>query len=290
MSSVFKGIKKIFKKVVKAIKKIAPIALAVGALVFTGGAALGLSFAKGGWAAAASSLTSSLGSGVLGSAITGAITQAGTAAAIGGIASSIGGGSFSKGARAGAVTGAITGGLLSGYNALRNPAAQAGQGGGVTIDAATGQPIEGGATTFPLPDGAAPPQMTAIDATGTAITPAANVATAPAPRGGGLLSKVIGKGGWIERNPELAGGLIKGVGQGLLSGAAGDDELAYLREQQRLRGANYEGTDPGQNYQTAAPSVGGQAPTDRFNPKSYGSFEYQFDPTVGRIVRVSVGG
>jgi hypothetical protein len=42
VSKVFKSIGKIFKKVVKTVVKIAPFALAAAAVVFTGGAALGI--------------------------------------------------------------------------------------------------------------------------------------------------------------------------------------------------------------------------------------------------------
>lgn len=280
MSSVFKGIRKVFRKVVKVIKKIAPIVLAVGALVFTGGAALGFAPLAGGWGAAAASVSSALGAtGTLGAALTGAITHAGTGALIGGIGAELSGGSFSKGAKSGAKMGAITGGLLSSYAHLKTPQAMRtpgiGDTVGSTIDASTGQVIEGGAKTFPMPN--------TQPGVGQALDAAGNVA---APTGGrGLLSSI---GGFAKDNPEIVGGIVKGIGAGLMSGSEADAERDLLRERYRLVGENYSGSDPGTNYRGAAPGTSGQTPTERFDPNTYGAWEYVYAPAAGRIVRQPV--
>ena len=284
MSSVFKGIKKIFKKVVKVVKKIAPVVLGVAALVFTGGAALGLAPLAGGWSAAAATVGSTLGgTGVLGSALTGAITQAGTGALIGGGISALSGGSVREGLKRGAAAGAITGGLLGAASGIRArvpdplrpidaPAS------GATIDNATGEVIGGGAKTYPYSEAPLEGPAQAVNAAGEVIAPAGG-----ATGGRGLLSRV---GGFIKDNPEVSGGIIKGLGTGLFAESDSD----VLRTRHGLVSANYAGADPGANYRGAAPGTSGQTPTERFDPKVYGSFEYQYDPKVGRIVRVPVGG
>lgn len=104
MSGVLKSIGKVFKSVAKFVIKIAPYALAAAAVVFTGGAALGLLPT---FSAAVGGLVGGLGLGTaLTGALTGAITSAGFGAAIGGV---LGG---SKGLQKGALTGLLTGGLL----------------------------------------------------------------------------------------------------------------------------------------------------------------------------------
>jgi hypothetical protein len=108
VSKVFKSIGKIFKKVVKTVVKIAPFALAAAAVVFTGGAALGILPT---FSAAVGGLVSSLGlsAGVAG-ALTGAVTSAGFGAALGFVTGG------KKGLQKGALMGALTGGVLGAVN------------------------------------------------------------------------------------------------------------------------------------------------------------------------------
>lgn len=292
MSSVVKGIKKAFKKVGKFLKKALPIVLAVGALVFTGGAALGLtSVAWGGAGGIASTIGSAIGgSGVVGSALTGAITQAGYGALAGGVISKASGGSFSQGAKAGAITGAITGGVSHAYGHLKN-AAQGIQGPGVQAN---------GVKTTAMPDAGAPTGQY-LDAAGNPISTEQAVAagtnvpgvpgTPPPPTG--LSQKLAGafkEGGWVERNQDLVGNVVKGVGGALVAGGEADAEKDLLRERQRLTAANYAGTDPGANYRPAQPGSGGLMPSQRFSANYYGSFEYRYNPETARIERVPVGG
>ena len=109
MSKILKGIGKVFKKVVKVAKIVVPIALAAAAVVFTGGAALGLLPT---FSAAVGGVAASLGLGTaLTGALTGAVVGAGFGSAIGGLTSGLSGGSIIKGMQKGALTGALTGGI-----------------------------------------------------------------------------------------------------------------------------------------------------------------------------------
>ncbi|KKK82875.1 hypothetical protein LCGC14_2799040, partial [marine sediment metagenome] len=216
MSSIFKGVRKIFKKVFKVVKKVALVAIAVAAIVFTGGAALGLAGVMGGgWAAAAATVGTTIGgSGLLGTVLTGAITQAGTGALIGGAISAATGGSISKGMMRGAAAGAVTGGVMGGVGHVRNASGVEGYG-----------PItEGGVTTTPLPETAG---VNYGAGTGQAIDAAGNVIP---PTGGGGRGLLRGIGSFIKDNPEISGGIITGIGQGLLSGSEADAEKDLLRE------------------------------------------------------------
>jgi hypothetical protein len=104
VSKVFKSLGKIFKSVIKTVIKIAPYALAAAAVVFTGGAALGILPAFG---AAVGGVVSSLGlSAAVTGALTGAITSAGFGAAIGFVTGG------KKGMQRGALMGALSGGVL----------------------------------------------------------------------------------------------------------------------------------------------------------------------------------
>ena len=111
MSGFFKSIGKIFGKILKVIIKIAPYALAAAAVIFTGGAALGLGFAAGGFAGAVGGVVSSLGlSAAVTGALTGAITSAGFGAALGFVTGG------EKGMQKGALMGLLTGGVMGAVN------------------------------------------------------------------------------------------------------------------------------------------------------------------------------
>ena len=94
------GIGKALKSVVKVIKKVALPALALAAVVFTGGAALGLApFVAGGSLAGGMTgvLSGVFGTGFLGTTVTGALVGAANGAALGAITSAVTGGNISKG-------------------------------------------------------------------------------------------------------------------------------------------------------------------------------------------------
>lgn len=287
MSKVVKGIRKVFRKVVKFVKKAAPIILAAAAIYFTAGAALGVVGTAGGWGAAAGSITSSVGAtGTMANVLTGAITQAGYGAAIGGVLSKAGGGSFTEGAKRGAVTGAVGGGIAGGL--------------GIGVGGA-GQPSTG--TQPPPATGVPGPDTSALNAADEAAAMGGNFShetgmasintgtpptvpptgTPPPTDGGGLLRT----GGWIERNQGLVGNLVSGVGQGIMAREAASSESDALRERQNIINENYAGVDPSAGFRPLARGTSGRSPMERFDPNSYGAYEYQYNPQSGRIERVA---
>ena len=316
MSKLWKGIKKVFKKIVKVIKKVVPIVLAVAAIYFTAGAALGITGAAG-WSGVAQTIGAKLGTGVLASTVTGAITQAGIGAAVGGVVSKAMGGSFTQGAQRGAAIGAVTGGFTGFRNfappaggATTFPMPETPQLGGTQLDAA-GNPVLGpqqyppsGGTPLPVgppvpTGGEAAAMNTAGGLTQPSITaPVVDKVASTVGSGAGEVVGEAGKelvkkptffaeGGWLERNQTIAGGAVSGLGQGIMAMAGADSDRDFLREKFALTAANYEGTDPGRNFRSLA---GSEERQDRYDPRSYGSWEYQYDPVQGRIIKVPAGG
>jgi hypothetical protein len=108
VSKVFRSIGKVFRKVVHTALKIAPFALAAAAVVFTGGAALGLTPT---FSAAVGGIAAHLG---LSAAVTGALTGAVTSAGFGAALGFVTGGK--KGLQKGALMGALSGGVLGAVN------------------------------------------------------------------------------------------------------------------------------------------------------------------------------
>lgn len=253
MSGVLKKIGKVFRKVTKVIKKVALPALAIGAVVLTGGAALGVMPA----------LSTSLGSLGLSQGLTAALATAAKGATMGFVTSAVTGGNPLKGA----TTGFITGGLLGAAGQVLRPAAaaagSAASGAGATAAgtvADTAATLPGTGATISLP-GVAEGAAQIAGAAAPAASAAATTATAG---GGGLLS-------FLNQNPVLAGQVLQGVGNGLMASSQASEERKMLK---RL-GANYEGfsglndnpvADP-----TAATNIG----------------KVQFDPKTGRIVQVA---
>lgn len=294
MSGVVKGVKKVFKKVVKVVKKVAVPLVAAGAIFFTGGAALGLTGLAGGWSAAASAVGSALGgSGIIGSALSGAIYQAGIGAAAGGAISAVTGGSFSKGAKAGAKIGAITGGAMGGYQ-------------GITGGKGLFTAAKGGGKVANTPAAASTPSKSAsMSGAGMPGTPAGGIPGGTTPstaapiagKKGGLFSGIAD---WAKKNPTLAGGIVQGAGQAIGDIYAAKDDRKLVAERYNQVRQNYSGADPGANYTptpdptpqpaAAAPTGERMSPGQRFSGNYYSSFEYQYDPQQGRVVRVPVGG
>lgn len=267
MSGIIKGIKKAFRKVVKVVKKIALPALAIGAVVLTGGAAIG----------ALPSLGSMLGGLGLSPALTGVLATAAKGATMGAVTSAVTGGNIIKGA----TTGLIAGGAIGGIGAAMAPAAStavtgtgiAGNAGNAAATVANGGQsyfnstlgmIEGGAGAAGTAAASAPVALGGIGATQAAQV-AAGTGT-----GGGIL-------GFLNQNPVLTGSLIQGIGSGLSASAAAKDAQ---RERERIE-ASY--SDMSGLYQ-APPglAVVGQDPATRFNAPVYGRVDY--DPATGRIV------
>lgn len=272
MSKIVKSVKKVFKKVGNVVKKVAPAALAIGAIVFTGGAALGLAPMAGGWAGAASAITAKLGAGgVLGGALTGAITQAGYGALAGGAMAAVSGGDVRRGLMMGAAAGAVTGGITGGFNAAS-----------AARQATAGVPGAGG--TIEMGDAY-------NAATGAGVTQPTAAGTGSAAPGTtasrGLLSSVTGDGGWLERNQTLVGNVVGGIGEGLMSSASADAELDMMRERSNQVRRNYEGVDPGTTYRTLSNEGSGVSPTERFGQRP--RYQFQYNPQSQRIERVEIG-
>lgn len=274
MSGVVKGVKKAFKAVAKVVKKIAPVALAVGSLVFTAGAALG---AMPTWGAAISSLTSKMGAtGILGQVLTGAVTQAGYGSLVGAATSALTGGNILKGAATGALGGAVTGGVMGGLGMQTDPFASWND-----------QPVGAAMNTPSIDDTMYGPDSPLVKAPGGDFAPVPPLPK-PAPEMGGG-----GLGGWLERNQTLVGNVVSGLGGGLLKGlAAKDSGKAYsraLETKQALIDRNYSGAGRGlltaENTAYLQNQPGRPSPTQRFDPSTYGG-QYVFDPELGRIVFV----
>ena len=269
MSGGLKGVKKVFKKVIKTTKKVLPIALGVAAVVFTAGNAMG---ALPSWGEAVSNVT---GSGsVLQNMLAGAVTQAGYGSVLGMATSAVTGGDLVKGAGYGALTGAATGGVMG----------------------AAGQQTDILGDLSPQDSGLGPVTPTGTSPTGVVTGGVPGPVAAPAPPAPGGGGGIMGQGGWLERNGELAGSLIKGVGGGLMEGQAAKDredaDLAIIRERYALNAANYGDAGMGLMDGSDMGYMGGQAgrpgPTDAFNPALYGG-EYAYNPATGKIEFVPKG-
>lgn len=266
------SIGKFFKKVTSStIGKIVFGALGVAAVVFTGGAALGLGgIFAGGFGGAIATLAGNLGlSGTLGGIFTGALTQAGYGAVLGGAIAGLTGGDILEGAAGGGLTGLVTGGVMGGLGMGTDPLK--GVFGGPE---AAPPPTSGPAAPTPAPAPAtSPPPSSPLAAPeafkglpstpaniatkvvpGTpAVTPPASpdvagftaagqaAATTPA---AAVTPTQTGFAGWIGRNQDIVGRAVLGLGQGLLGGD--DDQTGYLRERDAMTRASYD--LPGDDY------------------------------------------
>lgn len=260
---LFSGIKKAFKKVFKIVKKVAPIALMVGAIVFTGGAALGLAplGIAGGWGGAMAALTSSIGmTGAGASILTGALTHAGFGAAIGAAGAAVTGGNIIKGAGMGAAAGAVTGGLsgaMGGFGAAGSSATGLGN----PADVAAGM--------------TAPAQAASV---------APQVATAgPAVAGAASNGPAGGFGAFLNNNSNLVGQAVQGIGSGLAQGMQN-------KEDRRAREERRESYEFGMGQYQSQPydASGNPTPTERYSGgqrQGAARRRYQWNRESGRIER-----
>jgi len=279
------SLKKVFRKVTKSkLGKAFAIVAAGAAIFFTAGAALGAmgaagatagsvgSAAIGGWGAAATSFagklaTNSLLRGIIG----GAIKGAGWGALTGGIIAEATGGKFADGAAGGALVGAAGGAVTGGLTAprgleagVRTPVNAAGA-------PATGMtPAEGLA---PMPDTAGPGFTSA--ATKTTAAPM-GAGGGGMQRGLGSVAKGTGKFLSSDGGGAFAGHVVGGIGQGVLAGAAAEDEIAAQRGMELERAQRTE-----DNYRTGQAGLA-LAPGRPRNPVQAGRYEY--DPATGKIV------
>ena len=254
MSGALKGVKKVFKKVAKTASKVLPVALAVGAVVFSAGSALG---ALPSWGSAVTSLT---GTSTFGNILAGAVTQAGYGSLIGMATAGVTGGDVIKGAQYGAAAGAVTGGITG----------------------AAGGPIDPLAPNDPATQGAATPGGGTMVQTASGVpataTPAVTTAAGATPTG--AAPGLLGAGGFVERNQELIGGVVGGLGKGLLAAGEADDEgksqMKLLRERYKLDAANYGASGNG---------LLGPGSTDYIDTLGV-PYEFAYNPKSGMIEKV----
>ena len=173
-----------------------------------------------------------------------------------------------------------------------------------TAPAASTPGVGGGAGTsgasLPASASAAPASVTSG---GAVFGPGQSIGSVAGGGGGGSAASTFGSkvgglfrgigkigskvGGFVKNNPEISALAISSIGQGLLS----DAQLKAERDLFRERYGHYSGTDPGRNFRSLAdPSQSGSAPNQQSSSaviaREYGGFEYQYDPRVGRIIRV----
>lgn len=236
MSGVLKGIKKVFKKVINVVKKVALPVLAIGAVVLTGGAALGI----------LPGLSATVGSLGLSPALTGILTTAGRGAVMGAVTSGLTGGNIVKGATGGL----IAGGALGAVSNAIAPVAKTVT--GAATAAAGGNPVL---------DPAMRSEGWTIGEGGAAAATAAPIASA-AP-GAGILS---GVGSFLSKNPIMAGSLIQGIGSGLAAKA----QAKEARRQDAMERDNYSVYNGLNSYPSmgaaAAPQPSGTAPFIEYDP------------------------
>jgi len=245
MSGVLKAVGTVFKKVLKVAKVVLPIALAVGAVVFTGGAALGLGLPT--WGAAVASV---FGNSTLGLIATGAVVQAGYGAIIGGVMAAAGGKDIMKGMQGGALVGAVTGGVTGAFApGSIDPIGNAIAGGPVTgPNAIAGAKVGAAATTAPAADAAASGAGYAPN-TSYAQMPGGVEAAAAPPGVSEVAKRGLSANGsfWSGAAGPIAGGAISGLGSGLGAvGAANADADAKAADRDAIA----------KNYAVAAPDAG----------------------------------
>lgn len=292
MSGIAKGVGKVFKSVAKVAKKVAPFALAAGAIILTAGAALP---ALAPLSAGLTSITGSMGAGsFISTILTGAVQKAAVGAVLGGVTSAVTGGDIGKGILMGAAGGAITGGFQAAMSAPAT-AATAAAGAPAAAGGAGVAPVT--VTDLPAISASAPSAGVSAGAgaaPAVAGTPAAVGAAADA-GGNGMLSGLFEKGGFIERNQDLIGGVVKGVGQGVMAKAQAEDEAEALMKRDQMKrdsiSANYDtggrGLLSAQSPMTTS-GAGRPTPEQRFQPSVYsGAGSFQYDPNSRRVVWVA---
>jgi hypothetical protein len=264
MSGVFKAVGKVFKKVVKVAKKIAIPALLVGAVVLTGGAALGMLPAVG----------SVLGGLGLSAGVTSVLTSAVTSAGWGALAGGVLGGK--KGFITGGLLGAATGGL---GGILAGPGGAAAKAAGSA--AASGGGLAPGVSAGLMPGTGA--------AAGSAIA-TTGAAGAAGAAGGAAAAGAAGSGNFLTgllSNPTIVGNAISGLGAGVSNKATVKaSEKAKQAEIDRINGnyaigggllaaLGYSGTTGGGNAATG---------TADYDPMS-GAGMWYYDARAGQLVR-----
>lgn len=307
---------KIFKKVLKTTIKVAPYVLAAAAIVYTGGAAMGATWATGagGFQGAVASLVARTGAtGTFASILSGGIAKASIGAALGIGGAAITGQSITKGAQFGALSGAVVGGVMG----AMNPA--------IGVPPAAASPASAGLTTpvtsAPLgaPGNIAGAPLTGELAVSGADAAALNGAATSAP--GYVGQNVVGGVGsfmnqpaaqapltvaeqqaagasqwynspWTAAAGSAVGGAISGIGTGI-SGSAQAAAARDVAETERFairdNYANPTGagllTPQSLAYIQNQPLR--QTPAERFGATRLGR-TYKWNPQAGQIEEVSI--
>ena len=259
MSNPFKAVGKIFKTVAKVaisparailgkklFKKILLPALMVGAVVLTGGAAIGALPAMG-------SMLASVGiSGTMASVLGGAISMGAVGAVTGGLTAAIGGGNILKGATGGFLMGAATGGVMGGLGMVGANGILGGMGIGpkASLEAgllAQGKGIPATAAMVTGPGGLSPAAANALQPMGI---PAHASWTVPRAAGQPLVGagqagqSTVGAAGAMGGRTSLLGTLapelLKVGGQVLTGFSQGKMTEAQLKAQQRAERDEYD--------------------------------------------------
>lgn len=229
-----------------------------------------------------------------------AATQAAYGAAIGAGIAAIAGGDVGKGALYGAGTGAVTGGLSGAFGQPSDPLGILDQS-TAPSQASAGNVIDKPGTLatmgdedflagFDGPDAAASGSSPSVGGS-TVLPSGASAAVGAEPQSKGLFSK----GGWLERNGDLVGGTVGGIGQGLIAGLGAKEQADARREaaqiaadsdlrERELISGNYRTSGRGlQTKQIANDNAGRPTPKNRFDPRLY-TGRYEWDPALGKIV------
>jgi len=319
MSGILKSVSKTFRKLVPGLKKILPYGLAIGALVFSAGAALG---ALPSWGSAVQGVVAKLGiSETLAGALTGAVTQAGYGAALGAGGALLTGKDPGKGALLGALTGAVTGGVSGGMGYETDPLKGLNEPGGAPAgvpgptDAPALDGVEQGSNyTAPYGDTMPGGVDSNYDLGGMAgdgpMVGATDAPSLDSARGGvpsirrGLYSDSVAQGpldapapaepkGWLEKHQTLMGATIQGAGragaQFFASGADADSQQK-ARDQRAnnyrsgTRGLYNEPPVDPTNARAPVPTATGDMPR---TPQTVGS--YQYNKEKGQLEFVKEG-
>jgi hypothetical protein len=89
--------------------------------------------------------------------------------------------------------------------------------------------------------------------------------------GGGF----FGRGGWVERNGQMVGGIVQGAAGGLLQGMAAGDAAKADEEAALRRSGNYRTT---RGLMTGAPQQGQAAPPNASVPNGHPTMAEKYDP------------
>lgn len=293
MSGVLKSIGRVFKKVLKTVKKIALPVLAIGAVVLTGGAALG----------ALPALGTTLGSLGLGATATGVLTAAAQGATIGALGSAVTGGNIIKGATSGFLAGGLTGGIGAIAGGAGGAASAAGSASGTIAPTAGAQltstfgnqlvgALPNVASSAALPSTFGNSLISSLPNVGGGIGSVASGGLGAAASLGPVLNTTMPTGGvpaggggiggiFKGMDPLMKGQLISGIGQGLLANEQIKAQRRAQREERDRIEASYANIGDSL-FRAGDPGNRGQDPNTRFNAPVYGKVNY--DPQTGRII------